>query len=349
MPLPRKAASLVTTAVSLGIGAAGYLLASWLGAPAPVLVGPAVLVSLAGLAGVRTGIDLSVRDICFLVMGLEIGCNFNADAGAAILHFPFVFVLLGIAMVATIWSGRHLLVRSFGFDPRSAVLASAPGHLSFVLSMAAEMGGDVARVAVVQSIRLLALTLVVPFAAMAMGYELSNVSGNRGAPMDWPMIALMLVAGGAAGLLFMRLRITAPMVLGPMAVTGLTHVSGAVEGHVPSLMLTPAFLVLGTLIGTRFSGMSLRALRDSAMAGAGVTLFGAAIATAASAPVAMALDLPVAHVLVAFAPGGLETMFALGVVMGVSPGLVAACHIMRLLILTLLIPLALRWTTRQAA
>ena len=48
--------------------------------------------------------------------------------------------------------------------------------------------------------------------------------------------------------------------------------------------------------------------------------------------------MPLAHVLVAFAPGGLETMIAMGVVLGVVPGFVAACHIARLLVLSVLLP-----------
>ena len=51
--------------------------------------------------------------------------------------------------------------------------------------------------------------------------------------------------------------------------------------------------------------------------------------------------MPLAHVLVAFAPGGLETMIAIGVVLGVIPGFVAACHIARLLVLSVYLPMML--------
>jgi uncharacterized membrane protein AbrB (regulator of aidB expression) len=54
--------------------------------------------------------------------------------------------------------------------------------------------------------------------------------------------------------------------------------------------------------------------------------------------------MPVAHVLVAFAPGGLETMIAMGAVLGVVPGFVAACHIARLFVLTFLLPMLLART-----
>ena len=55
-------------------------------------------------------------------------------------------------------------------------------------------------------------------------------------------------------------------------------------------------------------------------------------------PVAMFLDMPLTHVLVAFAPGGLETMIVMGAVLGANPGFVAACHVGRLLVLSVLVP-----------
>jgi len=54
--------------------------------------------------------------------------------------------------------------------------------------------------------------------------------------------------------------------------------------------------------------------------------------------------MPVAHVVVAFAPGGLETMVAMGVMLGANPGFIVACHIARLLVLSVLVPL---FTGRQ--
>ncbi len=55
--------------------------------------------------------------------------------------------------------------------------------------------------------------------------------------------------------------------------------------------------------------------------------------------------MPLAHILVAFAPGGFETMIAMGSVLGISPGFVAACHMMRLFILSAVLPLMLARST----
>ncbi|MBL4767023.1 MAG: AbrB family transcriptional regulator [Rhodobacteraceae bacterium] len=331
----------ILTVFTLAIGVCGAALAFALSLPASVLIGPALAVSLISLSGLRMEISNRARDVCFVILGLGIGAGFDAQATAAILHWPLAFVVMAVMLVATMLLCSAVLMRSFGFERRSAILAAAPGHLSFVLGLAADLDGDVGRIAVVQTIRLLALTISVPFVALAMGYEMSAVAVIGGPPMViWHILALILAAVGL-GSAFMRLKLPAPLLLGAMVVSSLGHAMELTPGSVPIWLMTPAFLVLGTLIGTRFSGMPLATFRASLLAGLTTTAIAVALASLAALPVAWAMGMPVPHVLAAFSPGGLETMIALSATMGASPGFVAACHVVRLLILTVLIPVIL--------
>lgn len=332
---------------ALAIGAVGAAIAYGLSFPAAILIGPALAVSLAGLRGLQVDVADPLRDACFVVLGLSFGAGFTAQAGSAILRWPLAFAVLLVMLAATLWLGRRLLTRGFGFDSRSAVLAAAPGHLSFVLGLATDTGSDIARVAVVQSIRLLALSVTVPFAALALGYRISADMLSGDVPMQAAHLIALAPVGIAAGLAMRRLSVPAPLLLGPLAVSAVGQVSGLTPGTPPGWLTVPAFLVMGCLIGTRFSGMSMAQFRSSLLAGLAVTAVAGLLAGLAALPVAAALGMPVAHVLVAFAPGGLETMVALGAAMGASPGFVAAAHIVRLLILTVLVPLFFGWRRRE--
>lgn len=341
IPMPARN-TLRVTAITIAIGAAGALVAQALGLPAAVLMGPALLVSVAGLAGLRTLIPDPLRDLCFVVLGSGIGAGFDPDAGAAILTWPLAFVVLGLSLAVMMLLSTLLLIRAFGFEPRAAVLSSAPGHLSFTMGLATEVGTDVGRVALVQSIRLLSITITVPFAALALGVPEISMAGLGGKPASFPELAALLLIGLGTGMTFRRLGVPAPVLVGAMVSSGLAHVTGAIQGGVPTALMLPAFALLGSLIGTRFSGMSVAAFLGSLAAGLAVTLLSALIGVLASVPIAYWLGFPLAHVFAGFAPGGVETMIALGAVLGASPGFVAACHVMRLMFLTLLIPMALR-------
>lgn len=348
MNWPRPSSDLVTSALTVAVGAIGALVAWAVGAPIYMLIGPAVLVSLAGLAGMHMAVSLPVRNVCFVVIGLSVGAGFDRDALNAMIRWPLAFVMMGGMIWVMLLLSRWLLARFFGFDDRSALLAAAPGHLSFVLAMAAaEVGGQVARVSTTQSVRLLSLTLVVPFAALAMGVDLVGAMAPQGPPMGMTAILVMLGLGTGAGLAMGRFGVPAPMLIGPMIVSAAGHLTGVAPGVMPLWLVLPAYLVLGALIGTRFSGISFDDLAGGLAAGLAVTGLAVTLALLASVPVALALGMPLAHILVAFAPGGFETMIAMGAVLGVVPGFVAACHMMRLFVLSGLLPLMLARTDRR--
>ncbi|WP_150120782.1 AbrB family transcriptional regulator, partial [Sulfitobacter sp. HI0040] len=84
-----------------------------------------------------------------------VGAGFDADAVAAMQRWPLAFLFMAMIIWAIMVVSGRVLARYFGFDARSALLAAAPGHLSFVIAMAADTGADLTRIAVSQSVRLL--------------------------------------------------------------------------------------------------------------------------------------------------------------------------------------------------
>jgi membrane AbrB-like protein len=347
MPVLPSANLVLVTFRTLAIAAfgagAGYLLSF----PAYLLTGPALAVSLAGLSGVRLEIMPWVRDVAFLVIGVGIGSTVTAQATAALMRWPLAFVALAVALAVMMALCQMVLQRVFGFDRRSAVLAAAPGHLSFVIGLSAELNIDVVRVTVVQSVRLLGLTLGVPLIARFMGVEISASAFSSEYVLSWAEFAVLMVLSLGAGWALRHLRVPAALLIGAMMVSSVAHGSGMVTGGLQSDLGFVAFVTLGALIGTRFSGVSVALFRSAVAAGLVTTFVASAVAVVATLPVAAALGMPVATVLAAFAPGGFETMIALGAVLGGNPGFVAACHVARLMILTGLIPLMLARADRN--
>jgi membrane AbrB-like protein len=349
MRWPTPPNDLITTALTVAVGAVGALIGWGVGAPVYLLIGPAALVSLAGLAGLSMGISMTLRNACFVVIGLVVGEGFDRSALEAMIRWPLAFAVILLMIWVVLVVSRWMLSRYFGFSKRSALLAAAPGHLSFVLAIAAQAGEDVVRVSTTQSVRLLSLTLVVPFVALAMGVEMKGIVLPQGALMGAATLVMLLALGVGAGLVLGRLHVPAPMLIGPMIVSALGHLSALTPGVLPLWLVIPAFMVLGALIGTRFSGVSMRDLASGLAAGLAVTGVAVLLALVAAIPVAIALGVPLAHILIGFAPGGFETMIALGAVMGVVPGFVPACHMMRLFVLSVMLPLMLSRGDRHSS
>jgi membrane AbrB-like protein len=126
--------------------------------------------------------------------------------------------------------------------------------------------------------------------------------------------------------------------IGGMVASSIGHGTGLTPGVMHPWLTFLGLMTVGTLIGARFNRITRRALIQSLTAGLTATALTTSTALLAALAVAWALEFEPAHVLVAFAPGGLETMIAMGLTIGADPGFVAACHVARLLFLTVLIP-----------
>jgi len=327
------------TLLTLGVGAVGAGLGALAGLPLYVLCGPAILVCALSLAGMRLGIANGFRDVAFLFIGIGVGAGVNTEAAAAMLRWPLAFVMLAVMLLVAMILSREVLVRVFGFSPKAGVLAGAPGHLSFVLALGDSYKVNLPQIAVSQSVRVLLLTLTVPFIAAMVGIEVSGAALPQGVTISVVHLCVLVVLSVLMGWGLERLRVPAPLLIGAMVVSAAGHLSELAPGVLEPKITMACLVLMGALIGSRFAGTAPRLVLRYAGAGLAITCVTVGLAVAASVPMAAFLDMPLAHVLVAFAPGGLETMIVMGAVLGANPGFVAACHVGRLLVLSVLIPL----------
>jgi len=323
--------------LTLAIGAAGAALFGAVGFPVAFLTGPAFAVTLAAMAGLRVAVAVPLRDLCFLLLGLNIGAGVTPEVLATAARWPLSLALLALLLVASLLAAAALLERVFGFDRASAVLAATPGHLSYVLSYAADRDLELGRIALVQSIRVLLLTLAVPVLLTAWGGDPALSPAPEAAMPLWLLLCLGLL-GFALGRVFRRLRVPAALLLAGMAVSAVGHATELTPGAPPAWLVQGAFLVMGAVIGTRFSGVSLAALRAMTGAGLAVTALASALALGGAGVLSAAASLDPQLLFVAYAPGGVEAMAAMAVQLGLAPAVVAAHHVLRLLILSVLVP-----------
>jgi len=330
-------AFLKETVPTLLVGAVGAWLFWLIGFPAAVLTGPAAAVSVATLLGMRTAISPLLRDVVFLVIGVSIGSTVTPEVIATALAWPISLAILVVTLVLVVLAAKAVLMRGFGYDRMTALLSATPGHLSYVLGLSTDLAADVPRVALVQTVRVLLLTLLVPVLIALWGVEGTAYLTDQGA-ISWLALALTFPLALGLGLVFQRLGVPAPILLGGMAVSAIGHGADLTPGAMPFWLTTLAFLGMGALIGTRFRGLDRRGLVAALWAGIVTTLIACAVAALGAVVAAELIGLPPAALLLAFAPGGIEVMAALAVETGLEPALVAAHHVFRLLALTVLVP-----------
>lgn len=328
------------------IGTAGALIAILIAFPAPYLIGPAIAITIAGLAGLNLTVPAQLRNVCFIIVGVSMGATVTPEVIVAASTWPLSFVMVLVAVVILLYASSWVLQRFFRYDRITALLASSPGHLSYVLSLAAETRCDLRAVSVGQSVRVLALTITVPLIV-----EIFDLVGTDPVlvplAMSTPVLIAMLVVSALFGLLFMRWNFPAALLLGGVVVSIATHVTGFIGGGVPNWLLVPTYVILGSVIGTRFCGVSISELRTAFIAGGVVTVVVIVLAAGIAGGVSYLTGVPLDAALIAFAPGGLETMSAMAVMLDADPTYVGAHHVLRLMFLSVLMPIVLGKDARQ--
>ncbi|NMH98850.1 AbrB family transcriptional regulator [Pseudonocardia acidicola] len=132
--------------------------------PAPLLLGPMVVTALFAVTDASSGFipDGPLKDIVFVVVGLEVGLRFTRRSvrhAAGVLHH----ILAAIAVVCLACAGLAWLLGALvGIPFIEAYLATTPGGINAVLATAESTGTNVPLVSTVQGLRLFVVCLAVP-------------------------------------------------------------------------------------------------------------------------------------------------------------------------------------------
>lgn len=331
----REDALLIITAATGGL--ALYLA----GIPAGWLTGAMLMVALVSLRRPWSGPSDPVVQTGMLLSGIIIGSAATPEAVQAISRYPGSIALLFVSMGATVLVTGTVLVLVGKWTRLDALLASAPGALSAVMAIAQETKADIPRIAIIQFFRLFVLLAAIP-SLLVMGNAGTPLSLAAPLPPSWIDTGLMLAAGLALGLIFRRLGIVAPMILGSTLSSMLLHALDLVHGSLPLPLSILAFIIVGGMIGAKLGGLDRASL--SRLLPLAFVAFVASVAVAAlfAWPAAYLAQVSYGAAFVAFAPGGLEAMAMLAIVLGFDPLYVGAHHLLRFVVVGLLLPLAVR-------
>jgi membrane AbrB-like protein len=114
--------------------------------------------------------------------------------------------------------------------------------------------------------------------------------------------------------------------------------TGNFEGMLPDIVLTVTFVMVGGLIGSRFGGITMTEFRKAAIGGIIATLMTVALVSVVAYGASQLVDMPYGQIWLGLSPGALEGMGALGIALGFDTAFIAAHHVARLLMLTVLVP-----------
>lgn len=331
--------------LTIAISAAGGGAASALGLPAGWLMGGALAVTVAAMLGAPVTMPDRFRDVTFVLIGMSMGASVAPDSLTLLASWPISLAALALELVVIVAATGFMLTRVFGLDKGTAYLSSFPGHLSFVMGIAATGVGNARQIVIIQVIRILMLTIAVPIGAVFLPID-HFVTVVPVAFLSPLQLALLAVGCVATGLTFLWLRVPAGMVLGAMAAATAAKLGGLYTEAMPGPLVIVTFVLTGALIGARFVGITRAEFVAAAKGGLIATGMTVGIVTLVTLGVAQLVDMPFGQIWLGLSPGALEGMGALGIALGYDTAFIAAHHVVRLLMLSFAIPVVV-WLVKR--
>jgi membrane AbrB-like protein len=346
--VPEASASLkfIRLAESLLIGAAGGFLLNAAKFPAGWLAGSMTFAAVAALAGRTVHVPNVVARVCSIVMGITIGGAVTPDTLRGMAAWPLSIAMVAVSVVAVTLATFTYLTRVHGWNAVTAIYASIPGALAQVMALAADEGRrcDIRAVAIVQTLRVVILTVVVPMALSLAGRTgaVRLPSGATAAEAPAAFAALVGCAT-AAGLGLTWLGFPGGLIFGPLMVSAVLHGGGFLTVTMPPWLAIAAMVGLGTLAGGRFTGLRFRLLLWYLGAAVGAFAVSLAVTAVIGIAVTLATPLPAGDIIVAYAPGAVDAMMILALALHLDPVFVGAHHVARVFVVLLGMPLATRY------
>jgi membrane AbrB-like protein len=269
-----------------------------------------------------------------------LGGGVTPDLVDRIGAWPVSLVGLIVSVVAVQAAVQTFFVKVGGWDRDTAFFASLPGALSYVIAIAAETKADMRKVVIGQSMRLFFLVAALPSIVSAIDHRPAVMVIPPMAPPS--QLALLVAAGIAGALLFQRLRFPGALLAGSLAASAILHGGDFVEGSLPYPLIIACFVALGAFVGSRFAGADIWLLRRIAAVSLGAFVVATAIAGGFAFAIAAAIDVPLPQVLIAYAPGGLDTMTTLAIALHLDSAFVAAHQLVRFVLIAFTVPLVAR-------
>ena len=301
--------------------------------PLPWMIGPLVAMAICNFAGVGLRAPPASRQLGQLVVGTALGLYFTPLVAREVISFWPILLFGGVLAIVLGVLGGWILGRLTGTDRTTAFFASVPGGATEMTILGERFGARADRVALAQSLRILAVVIVVPFALTYSGAHGSDAYQPAATPLDPGGLALLLGLAAAAGAALARTGMPNAFMFGPLGLTAALTIGELQLSSLPASLSGAAQVLLGCALGARFERRSLQsAPRFVAGVLASVVAVIAAAALAALL-LAVAAGLPAATLILAMAPGGIAEMCITAKVLQLGVPLVTAAQVSRVLVL----------------
>jgi uncharacterized protein len=319
----------------LAVGALAGLICSQVHTPIPWMLGPLTTLAFLRVAGVRVGAPPGGRQVGQWIIGTSLGLYFTPQVVREVAGWWWLLAAGAVFAIALGYVGGVLLARLAGLDHTTGVFASVPGGAAEMSVLGERFGARVDRVAAAQSLRILIVVLVIPFAYAALGIHGTDAYVPGATAFDGLGYGLLMAATLAGSGVAQRLGLPNAFVLGSLAVAIPLTAAQIDLSATPTVASNAGQCLIGCALGARFEPDFLRGAHRFIVAVAASVVAAIALSAAVAALAAQMTGLSAATAVLGMAPGGIAEMCITAKALRLGVPLVTAFHVTRVAVLLL--------------
>ena len=326
----------------------GVAVFHWFTLPLQWLLGPIFGCLIAALMGVPLAGIKPLNDVMRTILGVAVGATLTPAVFVTLPAMWPTLILMPVMVLIIGALGVPYFQRLCGYDTATAYYASMPGGLQDMLAFGEEAGGNIRSLALIHATRVLVIVVALPF--LLIGIWEADLTQSPGAPIllaDPAQLAVMAACAIVGWRLAKRIGLFGASILGPLILTAIVTLAGAIENRPPAEAIWAAQFFIGMSVGSSYSGITLREVRQDLAAGLGFCAI-LIVLTLIFVEAIYTLNLaPGQEALLAFSPGGQAELTVLALVVGADVAFVVAHHLVRLVTVILGAPLTARLFVRD--
>jgi membrane AbrB-like protein len=342
--------------LTLLLALAAALLCVWLRTPLPWIIGPLVATAFASMRGVRTESWNPLRNAAQWAIGSALGLYFTPHVAGLLAGLWWVILLaigwaLALGWCFGAWlHGRHAAQMEGDEHQTRATcyFAGAIGGASEMTLLAEREAARTDLVAASHSLRLLLVTILVPFAFSFSGLHGIDLMPPGPRSVHWPGLALLGLATGLGAWLLERTGRANPWFIGALLVAmGLT-LGGIELSATPQWLTNGAQLLIGVSLGVRFEARFVHTAPRWLLSVLVGTVGMIALSAVFGMLLAWVTGVHPATMVLGTSPGGITEMAITAKVLQLGVPLVTALQVCRLIAVLLLVGPLFRWRYGRA-
>lgn len=334
--------------LTFAIGAVGGGVFAVLNLPLPWLLGALLATVIASLSGAPVEIKPGLRKYLVVVLGVMLGGTFTPDIlDNAAAWVPTLIAAVAYLSVLTVIA-QFYCRKVLKMDKVTAIFSGMPGGLSEMVILGEDHGADVRMLTLTHAVRVAAILVMIPL------FLTTWSDAHASAPVQVRDIwssrdAAILVAAALAGVGSGRiLRLPAHHLTGPLMVSVAVHLSGLVITARPPEVSLIVQVAMGSALGARFCGVSVRELGRQLILILGMALTMMAVTLFSASLLSQMTEFSFAALVLALSPGGFAEMALVALSMDIDPAFVTTHHGARLAVVVFIAPVVLSvWIKRS--